>query len=165
MTLGEQQRFYPLSPLTCKVHTTASTRKSCKPDLVWPGSLANSYDGYTASVAIEGLALLLALMSRKLQRFPIQDFLKAHPYLPYCISYITATGQQSRTPTCTRCWLRTYNLFIEPTGDKRILMELLWALLSYDGVAPVRRRQRSPSQNRGLPSKRVLKPFDVRVLD
>ena len=37
---------------------------------------------------------------------------------------------QSRSPTCTWCQLRTYhcNIIIEPTGVKRISMELLWAL-------------------------------------
>ena len=37
---------------------------------------------------------------------------------------------QSRSPTCTWYQLRTYdcNITIEPTGVKRISMELLWAL-------------------------------------
>ena len=46
------------------------------------------------------------------------------------------TGQQSRTPTCPWCWLRTYdwNVIAELTGDKRIRWSccgvvVLWSLV------------------------------------
>ena len=57
-------------------------------------------------------------------------------YKFFIILFIIIIGQQSRTPTCTWCWLRTW--YSRSNGrPAHLMMELIVVvLLSYEGVAP-----------------------------